>query len=353
MAAGLPLHTLLSQALVRFTIEFDNEFEHRMPHRTTNLGSAPASRGGPWLVSLVMWSNCMQFVGEEGIKVGELEHLARTKTNLNGMQRWGYITIEGSPQCDFVIRATSKGRQAQEVWRPLFDEIEKRWEARFGRDLVHQFRESLGELISQIDGDLPDCLPILGHGLFSRPPDPKRGATAGKQDRSGTLPLSALLSKVLFAFAMEFERESDLSLAISANVVRVLNEKGVRVRDLPLLSGVSKEAISMALGVLQKKRIVAVEPDPAGSRAKIARLTTKGRAAQGAYHQLVGRIEEGWKTCFGNETIRKLRERLEKLAGDPAALQPYPDGWRAKVSKPTRLPHFPMVLHRGGFPDGS
>ena len=35
IAAGLPLSTLLSQALVAFTIEFDNEFEHQMPHRTT------------------------------------------------------------------------------------------------------------------------------------------------------------------------------------------------------------------------------------------------------------------------------------------------------------------------------
>jgi len=32
MAAGLPLSTLLSQVLVAFTIEFDNEFERRMPH---------------------------------------------------------------------------------------------------------------------------------------------------------------------------------------------------------------------------------------------------------------------------------------------------------------------------------
>ena len=31
----LPLPTLLSQPLVAYTIEFDNEAEHRMPHRTT------------------------------------------------------------------------------------------------------------------------------------------------------------------------------------------------------------------------------------------------------------------------------------------------------------------------------
>ena len=47
----LPLSALLSQALVAFTIEFDNEAERRMPHRTTNHGSTAFP--GPWLVSLV------------------------------------------------------------------------------------------------------------------------------------------------------------------------------------------------------------------------------------------------------------------------------------------------------------
>ena len=57
MADQLPLPSLLSHALVAFTIELDNEFEHQMPHRTRDHGST--GRGGPWLVSMVMWFNCM------------------------------------------------------------------------------------------------------------------------------------------------------------------------------------------------------------------------------------------------------------------------------------------------------
>ncbi|MGD0303002.1 MAG: MarR family winged helix-turn-helix transcriptional regulator [Bryobacteraceae bacterium] len=342
---GLPLFTLLSEVLVAFTIEFDNEFEHRTPHRTTQFGSG----SGPWLVSMVMWSNCMRFVTDEGLTVRELEDLARTKTNLNGMQRWGYISTQGPPRSG-VIRATPKGRQAREVWRALFGEIEKRWQARFGPNEIGQLRESLGALNSRIDADLPDCLPILGYGLFSGALERKRERLAGSQDE---LSLPALLSRVLLAFAIEFESESDLSLAISANVLRVLDETGVRVRDLPLLSGVSKEAISMALGFLKKKSIAVVEPDPAGSRAKIARLTPKGRAAQDAYHKLVEIIEERWKARFGERSIRVLREQLQRLVVAPSAIEPYPDGWRARVPKPGTWPHYPMVLHRGGFPDGS
>ena len=47
----LPLPTLLSAALVAFTIEFDNEFEHRMVHRTTTGWPPARAQGGPWPVS--------------------------------------------------------------------------------------------------------------------------------------------------------------------------------------------------------------------------------------------------------------------------------------------------------------
>jgi DNA-binding MarR family transcriptional regulator len=288
---------------------------------------------------------------------------------LNGMVRWGYIVVEPdpdrgskSPRSDWVIRATPAGRKAQEIWRPLFGAIEKRWQERFGKGEIDQLRESLWTLVSRIDADLPDCLPILGHGLFSRGPDRKRRTADGHGNGLDSgLPLPALLSRVLLLLAIEFERESDLSLAISANLVRVLDEKGVRARDLPVLTGVSKEAISMAMGILQKKRVAVVEPYRTGGPAKVARLTPGGREAQRAYRQRLDIIETRWLARFGKETIRTLRDLLERLAGVPTAhlsplvlgLEPYPDGWRASVRRPNTLPHYPMVLHRGGFPDGS
>lgn len=348
MAESLPLPTLLSQTLVAFTIEFDNEAEHRMPHWTTNHGIKSGSRTGTWLTSMVMWSNCMRFVTEEGISVRELERLARTPTNLHGMQRWRYITV--SP--DDIIRPTPAGRKAQEIWRPLFDEIEQRWRARFGTDEIDALQESLSLLNRQINLDLPDCLPILGYGLINRPPDPKLpGPPKLDEDH---LPLSSLLSRVLLSFAFEFERESPLSLAICANVLRVLDEKGVRVRDLPLISGVSKESVSMAMGILQKRSLAVIEPGPAAATVKVARLTPKGNFAKQAYFYFLGILEEGWNKRFGKDLVDALRQSLESIQDKLfLGLEPYPDGWRAAIRKPATLPHYPMVLHRGGYPDGS
>ena len=369
-AATLPLSTLLSQALVAFTIEFDNESERQMQHRTTRHGSTAGSLRAPWLVSLVMWTNCIQFVGDEGITVGRLEKLARSNPHLNGMEPWGYIRVAPDPadtrpkprRADWIVRCTTAGRKAQEIWRPLFAVIEKRWQDRFGQDEIERLRKSLWDVISQFEVELPDCLPILGYGLFSKGHDYEPRAPGTRDDNDGsTLPLSSLLSRVLLAFALEFEAESELSLAIGANVVRVLDEKGVRVRDLPRISGVAKEQIKIALGFLQKRGCVVIVSDPASKTAKVARLTPKGLRAQRSYHQLVGVIEERWHARFGKDCIQELRNSLERLVGEGTlqasplsrGLEPYADGWRASVPKPDTLPHYPMVTHRGGFPDGS
>ena len=364
-AGPLPLSALLSQALVAFTIEFDNEAEHDLPHRTTDHG--PAGQGdGAWLVSLVMWENCMRYVTEEPLTVGELELRARTGTNLDGMRRWGYLTIDGTarktrkgrPGPDAVLRATAAGLRARQVWLPLPALVEQRWRDRFGAGQVARLRDALAALAGQLDPGLPDCLPILGAALLSPvpalPPRPDPADPAG-------LPLPALLSRVLLSFAIEYEGEAGRSLAADATVLRVLAADGTRLRDIPPLAGVSKEAVSWALGVLTRARLAAEEPDPAARRGKVARLTPQGQRAQHRYHELTAAIERRWRERFGAETPGALRAALEPLAtapeGEPPPLfggmQPYPDNWRAAVRPPVILPHYPMVLHRGGYPDGS
>jgi len=348
----VPLTALLSQALVAFTIESDNEFEHRMPHRTTRHDAG----GGLWLVSMAMWFTCMQFVTEEPMPVTELARLARTGTNLDGMRRWGYVLLEpaegaGRPAGQ-TIRATRRGQLAQQVWRPLPAEIEDRWRERFGADQFGRLRASLWTLAACAEAELPYCLPILGYGLFSarKAAFPRREPTPGAADPG--LPLPVLLARVLLGYAIRFEQHSPISLAICANVLRVLTGAGVRVRDLPLLSGVSKEAIAMAMGILVKADLAAVSPDPGGGRWKIARLTPRGQEARWAYADWAAALDGKSAARFGADPVARLRadlERLDLMRG----LEPYPDNWRADVRPPQTLPHYPMVLHRGGFPDGS
>ena len=367
-AAGrLPLSTLLSQALVAFTMEFDNEAEQRSVHSTTR-GPAAGARG-PWLTSQAMWANFMQFIDGEGVLLSEVEGLARI-TNLSGLKRWGYITVgpapeEGGtkpPRADLVVRPTRAGRRAQEILRPLAAEIEQRWVQRFGEDQIRGLRGHLASLVDRFDIELPPYLPVVSIHMF-----------AGIERLNGRVPkvpgagpgsppdLSVLLAKVLLMFTIDFEAQSNLSLPTSANALRVLDDKGVRVRDLPRLTGVSKQAMAMSVGLLQRLGCVVIEPDPTASRGKVVRLTGKGGKAQDKYRRILSDTEQQWQVRFGEETIAKLRASLGPLVGEGTALhsplfeglQPYPGGWRASVRGPETLPHYPMVLHRGGYPDGS
>jgi DNA-binding MarR family transcriptional regulator len=254
------------------------------------------------------------------------------------------------------------GRRAQAVWRPLAGIIEKRWEERFGEKLMGGLRETLMAIVSLLHVDLPEYLPVLGYGLFARGPQDDWLLPSPRQDvRAIDQRLPALLSQVLLAFTLEFESESELSLAICANLMRLLTEKGVPASDLPRQAGVSKEAIKFSLGFLEKRGCVALEPDAAAQGRRVARLTPKGREAQKVYRRRLGVIEQSWQVRFSARRIRRLRTGLEHLVGEPIAarsplfggLEPPPGSGRASVGRPDALPHHPMVLHRGGFPDGA
>ncbi len=380
--SGAPLSTPLSHALVAFTIELDNAFERRF---------AETGLGRRFGISVVMWSNFLRFVGD-GITVRELPVVAglpksKMLSALGGMERWRYVfvtpnTADPPPEAkrdgygsarglrgEWVVRPTPAGRAAQEIWPPLFDDVERRWDERFGTDVLDELRRSLSALHRQLDVELPEYLPIVGsaNGMATEIERRERRDTAAEE--SGTpIHLSPLLSQVLLAYTIDLERnlrDSNLSLPLSANFVRVLNQGGIDVREVPLAAGVSPEATSMALRYLTKTGHVVVE-------SKVARLTPQGREAQEAAPVLHAHLEQRWGERFGADGVDRLRAALQGVLDQrdgararlSLGLEPPPGGWRA--TKPYvertkavledpigRLPHYPMVLHRGGWPDGS
>ncbi len=371
MSGRQPLPTLLSQALVAFTVEFDNEAERQMPHRTTT-GSARAGRG-PWLVSQAMWANVLQYVDDEGTRVEDI-HLrsCTTSDSLAGLRRWRYVTVDpwphqgqgGAAPADSVVRLTPAGRRAAATWRPLASTIEERWRSRFGASAIEELARTLDALVTRYDRPLPRYLPVVAptqNGkVATRLIDP---GTPDLARWAGPPPdLSTLLSRALMGFALDFEAESRISLTISANTLRVLDTSGVRVRDLPKATGISKEGNAMAVGFLQRHGCIEVTDDPSASRGQVARLTVKGQSAQAQYRRILGSTEDRWRDRFGAGTLDAVRQALERVVGhEPAGagtalfdgLHPYPDGWRSSSRRPEVLPHYPMVLHRGGYPDGS
>ncbi len=162
----------------------------------------------------------------------------------------------------------------------------------------------------------------------------------------------------MLAFALAYERKSELSLALGANLLRLLDERRVRARDLPYRSGIAKDAIANALSFLEKRGYIAIER---AGPSRMVHLTPKGSDARDAHQRRLATVEKRWGERFGTESVDRLRAPLEEIALDGGALSPrllegltpYPENWRASVACAAELPHFPMVLHRGGYPDGS
>jgi DNA-binding MarR family transcriptional regulator len=364
--AALPLSTLLSQVVVAFTIELDNEFERRFQE---------AGRGAR-VTSLTMWSNFLRFVGG-GITVRELVAAvglpkSSVHSRVGGVERCGYVSRGPSTgrreeygsarglKDEWVVQLTPAGRRAAGIWPVLPGEIEARWRERFGAAGIEELVGALRAVDARIDAELPDYLPIVSstHGM---------ALELGQQVRQpgGDLPLVVLLAHALMAYTLDFEESSALTLPLSANAFRVLDGDGVPVRELPSLTGISKEGVAVSLTSLERTGYVVVEGTPASKRT--IHLTPAGESLRTDHGRLHARIGKRWQKTFGAKVVEPLRAALERILDHPqlaAGLTPAPDGWRA--SKPYahqtqavladprgRLPHYPMVLHRGGWPDGS
>ncbi|HEY1827200.1 MAG TPA: hypothetical protein VGF87_04230 [Acidimicrobiales bacterium] len=349
---------LLSAALVAFTIEFDNAAEERMAHSTTQ----GRVRRGPWLTSQVFWSNALQYVAPgERIAVPALCQRARTeRINLKGLQRWGYLEVEPADGGDTFVALKRGGERAGTVWRPLAPEIEARWHARFGQSSLDTLRNALIATLANVDLALPDYLPLIFPAKLGRV-ERCDSAPAPLRDQLVEKDLSVLLSRVLHSFALDVEWASKRSLAMCSNTLRVLDEDGIRLRDLPRLTGVSKEANTMMTNYFVRSREAALEPDPTASRGQVLKLTPDGLASRTAIDAEVAATEQRWRAHHG-VSVEELRDALEAIVGGGLTpetsrlfegLEPPEDCWRAQAPRPSTLPHFPMVLHRGGYPDGS
>ncbi len=367
----LPLVTLLSQVLVAYTIEFDNLAELDLSHHTATTPDPEGAPTTPFLVSYVCWANVLQYVGPDGITVAELRRAARTDQLLfAGLKRWRYLrytpagaqSLKNPPTGDTRVRTTRHGAAAQEIWRGLPETMDRRWRARFGDGTVEDLHATSAAVFRSLPLDPPDYLPITHPTQNGKVRATSTGTRPSHVVHEATDDLPTLIAGVLFGLTVEVESVAALSMPVSLNTLRVLDpDRPLPVRDLPRLTGVSKEANAMCIGFLARREVLAIEPDTEKGRGKVVRLTAKGVRAQSKAARILADTEVNWRSTVGAQKVDALRRVLEPLVGDgtlahsPLApgLEPGPGNWRARARPPATLPHYAMVLHRGGFPDGS
>jgi hypothetical protein len=298
---------------------------------------------------LPLWSNFLRVVPDGGLKKVDAARAARVSRRamaaiMTGAEGCGLASIEqGAKRGGAVVTLTAVGRRARDHGRAKLLLTEAEWLSTLGEAAA-----GLGDVVRaqvrQLELELP-YFP-LGYGPVddsmtgggSRPgdPGPPRIPPHGQdwipvvKEGGSTVegvPLTALLSQILVAFAIDFE-QANASLPTTV-VWQAFPDSGVLASELP--DGCPNPA------GWERHGVATVHPTPL-KKNSVIKLTAPARAARDRYLPRTAAIEEVWRHQFGDKHVATLREHLQTVV-DAAEL--------------SHLPHFPRVSWVGGLRDAS
>jgi len=101
-----------------------------------------------------------------------------------------------------------------------------------------------------------------------------------------------------------------------------IDPDGSRLTDLAERARMTKQSVGEVASDLEARGYVERVPDPNDGRAKIIRLTERGRAAQAIGQALIDDLERDWGERFGADRVAALREALEVITAEDLGAVP-------------------------------
>ncbi len=138
---------------------------------------------------------------------------------------------------------------------------------------------------------------------------------------SAPAPFIQLLNVALDEFVVELSQRvaatpySDIRITHGC-VFGNIDPEGTRLTDLAERAHMTKQSVGEVATDLERRGYVERVPDPADGRAKIIRLTERGREAREVGRGLIAGIEREWAERFGEDRIAALRDALEAVAAE-------------------------------------
>lgn len=105
----------------------------------------------------------------------------------------------------------------------------------------------------------------------------------------------------------------DIRPSHSVSVLRTVDPEGTRPGELARRAGVTPQAMAEFVRHLEARGYVERVPDPTDGRARLVRLTARGREASAAAHVVFTAIEDRWKRTLGARRYTQLKEMLGEL----------------------------------------
>ena len=101
-----------------------------------------------------------------------------------------------------------------------------------------------------------------------------------------------------------------------------IDPDGTRLTDLAERAHMTKQSVGEVATELERRGYLERAPDPSDGRAKIIRLTERGREAQALGREIIDEIEQEWAERFGAERVAALRDALEAIAAEQLGWMP-------------------------------
>jgi DNA-binding MarR family transcriptional regulator len=133
--------------------------------------------------------------------------------------------------------------------------------------------------------------------------------------------LTRLLLEARRALAAELDGDlddrgyPDLRPGHAAVFLAIDRRSGSRITDMADASRVTKQAMMTLVDGLEARGYVRRVADPSDTRAKLVRLTARGRVAAAECRRAVQSLEQRTKRRLGDRSYDTLRAALEELTG--------------------------------------
>jgi DNA-binding MarR family transcriptional regulator len=105
----------------------------------------------------------------------------------------------------------------------------------------------------------------------------------------------------------------DLRASQASLVLNVDRRFGTRLTELARRAGVTKQAMMIVVDELEVRGLVRRTPDPEDGRAKVVRLTARGRTFAAECRRAVAAVEARTRRTLGGRRYEGLREALDLL----------------------------------------
>ena len=330
-----PLPTLLGRALTAFAGDYD---------------SARGEDGS--IPQLAVWANALRVIDAEGTDQRQLGRRAVISKRVaevvvSRLERRGRVSVEakaipGRRGKVRIVHITADGRAARNAAVRIVDTVQEDWRQRFGNDGIARLRDALASVVDRLPVELPHHVAgygaadssVTGGDYVQEDPGPPRIPAHGQDwpvvirepgSMAGDLPLPALLSQVLAAYAIDYEREGVGQLQAVSNFLRFVGDKGVTLERAQALGGVSGNGKTGH----ERHLDVVVEPGRARDKGRRVYLTPKTRRMRDAYPCLVGEIEQRWCEEYGDAVpaMRSALAAMNERFDDDFPDYPDTNGW--------------------------